>query len=172
MCVSMDICRCICRCRYSTIGIPVVYYAMLLQVDRFPSWTTDIMKDDTTRAKGKKRKGGGEKNIPFNLLFSPKNPTSPSVLLLTRLTTTASFSRPWKPSTLPNSIPGQVSLSGASTASCLYSSQNFISFSSSHVRTEPPKAKGRKTRTAMRLPASTHPHPSHPHERPVIVNAI
>ena len=31
---------------------------------------------------------------PFNLLLSPKNPTSPFSLLLTRLTTTASFSLP------------------------------------------------------------------------------
>jgi len=32
--------------------------------------------------------------LPFNLLFSPRNPTSFSVLLLTRLTMTASFSLP------------------------------------------------------------------------------
>lgn len=32
--------------------------------------------------------------IPFNRLLSPKNPTSPSPLLLTKLTTTPSFSLP------------------------------------------------------------------------------
>ena len=56
-------------------------------------------------------------NSPFSRRFSPKKPTSPSALLRTRLTMTASFSRPWKPSTLPSSIPGKVSLSGARTAS-------------------------------------------------------
>ncbi len=54
---------------------------------------------------------------PFSRRFSPRKPTSPSGLLRTRLTTTASFSRPWKPSTLPSSMPGKVSLSGARTAS-------------------------------------------------------
>lgn len=48
---------------------------------------------------------------PFNRLFSPRKPTSCSGLLLTKLTITASFSRPWKPSTLPNSISGYFSLS-------------------------------------------------------------
>ena len=35
-----------------------------------------------------------EQNKPFNLLLSPKHPTSPPSLLLTKLTTTASFSLP------------------------------------------------------------------------------
>lgn len=42
----------------------------------------------------------------FNLLFSFKNPTSPCSLLLTKQKATASFSRPWKPSTVPSSRPG------------------------------------------------------------------
>lgn len=54
---------------------------------------------------------------PFRRLFSPKKPTSPSGLLRTRLTMTASFSRPWNPSTLPSSMPGNFSFNGASTAS-------------------------------------------------------
>jgi hypothetical protein len=48
----------------------------------------------------------GRSRLPFNLRFSPRNPTSCSGLLLTRLTMTASFSLPWNPSTLPSSIPG------------------------------------------------------------------
>lgn len=47
----------------------------------------------------------GRQDLPFNRLFSPKKPTSCSGLLRTRLTMTASFSRPWKPSTLPSSMP-------------------------------------------------------------------
>lgn len=46
---------------------------------------------------------------PFNLLFSPRKPTSFSPFDLTRLTITASFSRPWNPSTLPSSMPGNAS---------------------------------------------------------------
>src|SRR5438034_11820465 len=53
----------------------------------------------------------GLADIPFNLLFSPRNPTSRSGLLRTRLTTIASFSRPWNPSTVPNSIPGYLCFS-------------------------------------------------------------
>lgn len=56
-------------------------------------------------------------NVPLRRRFSPRNPTSPLELLLTRVTMTASFSRPWKPSTLPSSIPGKASFRGASTAS-------------------------------------------------------
>jgi hypothetical protein len=55
----------------------------------------------------------------LSLLFSPKNPTSCSELLRTVLTTTASFSRPWKPSTDPSSKCGYFSFSRpASSASC------------------------------------------------------
>lgn len=57
------------------------------------------------------------KYLPFKRRFSPRKPTSPSALLRTRLTMTASFSRPWKPSTLPNSMPGNRSFRGASKAS-------------------------------------------------------
>src|SRR5690606_17444740 len=56
-------------------------------------------------------------DLPFNRRFSPRNPTSPSGLLRTRLTMTASFSRPWNPSTLPSSMPGYSSLSGERIAS-------------------------------------------------------
>lgn len=55
--------------------------------------------------------------LPFSRRFSPRKPTSPSGLLRTRLTMTASFSRPWNPSTLPSSMPGKASLSGARIAS-------------------------------------------------------
>ncbi len=56
-------------------------------------------------------------NSPLRRRFSPRNPTSPSALLRTRLTMTASFSRPWNPSTLPSSMPGKTSFSWESRAS-------------------------------------------------------
>ena len=55
----------------------------------------------------------------LSLLFSPKKPTSCSELLRTVLTTTASFSRPWNPSTEPSSRFGYFSLSKPErSASC------------------------------------------------------
>lgn len=69
----------------------------------------------------------------FNLRFSPKNPTSFSELLLTRLTRTASFSRPWKPSTDPNSMPGKASfIERDISASCIYVSIDSCHFWSMH----------------------------------------
>lgn len=65
------------------------------------------------------------RNSPFNRRFSLKKPTSPSGLLRTRLTTTASFSRPWNPSTEPSSMPGKASLRGAKSPS--YSTHNIMS---------------------------------------------
>lgn len=54
----------------------------------------------------------------LSLLFSPKKPTSYSGLLRTVLTTTASFSRPWNPSTDPSSSCGYFSFNKpASSAS-------------------------------------------------------
>lgn len=50
-------------------------------------------------------------SLPLSRLFSPRNPTSCSALLRTRLTITASFSRPWNPSTLPSSMPANCSFS-------------------------------------------------------------
>lgn len=64
------------------------------------------------------KSGGGD--LPFNRRFSLRNPTSPSALLRTRLTITASFSRPWNPSTDPSSMPGKVSLSGARSPSYVW----------------------------------------------------
>ena len=76
----------------------------------------------------------------LSLLFSPKKPTSCSELLRTVLTTTASFSRPWNPSTEPSSRLGYLSLSkperSASYAvvSCAYSRDPLAS-SDRHHRT-------------------------------------
>ena len=50
-------------------------------------------------------------HLPFKRRFSARNPTSCAALLRTKLTTTASFSRPWNPSTLPSSMPGYFSRS-------------------------------------------------------------
>ena len=58
-----------------------------------------------------RRVGRIDVDVPLSRLFSPKKPTSCSGLLRTVLTMTASFSRPWNPSTDPSSMPGYASLS-------------------------------------------------------------
>lgn len=77
----------------------------------------------------------------LSLLFSPKKPTSCSGLLRTVLTTTASFSRPWNPSTEPSSRFGYFSLSKPERSA----SYAIVSFAYSR---DPLASSGRHHRTA------------------------
>lgn len=79
--------------------------------------TSKHAKATSCKSHKAERQKDQKRNSPFNRLFSPRNPTSPSALLRTSVTMTASFSRPWNPSTLPSSMPGNSSLRGARIAS-------------------------------------------------------